>query len=214
MPRMRLRRVRLLSALRYFLRKQGVLDLGLPPAVPLVVLPLLIANVVRYQVLSRNGVGHRPGGWPDLTKLVRTVSARSRKTLSPLVTDSKPSTGLATHRACHEPNRWVRSNATDAAGPRDVHCRRSGGVFTVRTKATSAAYGHPHFSVQIPTNTHAKQQVNRSLPGQNPKPEPSQGKRRGPTYTDGLGSSVVSASSSRCSSLSSKARTSGRGPNG
>jgi hypothetical protein len=55
------------------------------------------------------------------------------------------------------------------------------GVFTVRTKATSAAYGPALASVQIPTNTHAKQQVNRSQPRQNPKPEPSQGKRRGPT---------------------------------
>ena len=41
-----------------------------------------------------------------------------------------------------------------------------------------------------------------------------QGKRRGPTYTDGLGSSVVPASSSRCSSLSGADRTGGWGPDG
>ena len=44
-------RIWLLSVLRYFLRKQGMRDLGLPAAVPVVVLPLLVANVVRYQVL-------------------------------------------------------------------------------------------------------------------------------------------------------------------
>ena len=69
-------------------------------------------------------------------------------------------------RPRHEPNRCVRSNATHAAGPHDLPSLR--GV-TVRTKATSAAYG--------------------------------------PAL-------VLPASSSRCSSLSSKDRTSGRGPNG
>ena len=38
--------------LRYFLRKQGIRDLSLPAAV----LPVLAANVPRYQVLSRSRV--------------------------------------------------------------------------------------------------------------------------------------------------------------
>ena len=40
-------RVRLLSVLRCFLRKQGMRDLGLPTAAPVAVLPVLVANVVR-----------------------------------------------------------------------------------------------------------------------------------------------------------------------
>ena len=39
------------SVLRYFLRKQGVRDLGLPAAVPVAVSPVLAANVVRCQIL-------------------------------------------------------------------------------------------------------------------------------------------------------------------
>ena len=46
-------------------------------------------------------------------------------------------------------------------------------VFTVRTKATSTAYG-PALVFKVPANPIAKQQVNRSQPGQNPKREPSQ----------------------------------------
>jgi hypothetical protein len=45
-------------------------------------------------------------------------------------------------------------------------------VFTVRTKATNAVTAR--FSVQIPANPNAKQQVNRLQPRQNPKREPSQ----------------------------------------
>ena len=59
-------RVRLLSVLRYFLRKQAMRDLGLPAAVPVVVLPALSANVVRSQVLSHSRVGRRYRVWPDL----------------------------------------------------------------------------------------------------------------------------------------------------
>jgi hypothetical protein len=55
----------LLSVLRYFLRKQGMRDLGLPAAVPVAVLPVLVANVVRYQVLSRSRVGRRYRVWRD-----------------------------------------------------------------------------------------------------------------------------------------------------
>jgi hypothetical protein len=62
-------RVRLLSVLRYFLRKQGMRDLGLPAAVPVAVLPVLVANVVRYQVLSRSRVGRRYRVWPDLGQI-------------------------------------------------------------------------------------------------------------------------------------------------
>lgn len=59
----------LLSVLRYFLRKQGMRDLGLPAAVPVAVLPVLVANVVRYQVLSRSRVGRRYRVWPDLGQI-------------------------------------------------------------------------------------------------------------------------------------------------
>jgi len=45
--------------LRYFLRKQGIGDLSLPTAV----LPVLAANVPRYQVLSRSRVGPRYLQW-------------------------------------------------------------------------------------------------------------------------------------------------------
>jgi hypothetical protein len=47
--------------LRYFLRKQGMRDLGLPAAVA--ALPVLVANVVRYQVLSRSHMGRRYLEW-------------------------------------------------------------------------------------------------------------------------------------------------------
>lgn len=56
-------RVRLFSILRYFLSKQGMRDLGLSAAVPVAVLPVLVANVVRYQVLSRGRVGRRYLEW-------------------------------------------------------------------------------------------------------------------------------------------------------
>jgi hypothetical protein len=49
--------------LRYFLRKQGMRDLGLPAAVAVAALPVLVANVVRYQVLSRSRVGRRYLEW-------------------------------------------------------------------------------------------------------------------------------------------------------
>ena len=45
--------------LRYLLRKQGIRDLSLPAAV----LPVLAANVPRYQVLSRSRVGPRYLEW-------------------------------------------------------------------------------------------------------------------------------------------------------
>jgi hypothetical protein len=56
-------RARLLSMLRYFLRKQGMRDLGLPSPLPLAVLPVLAANVVRYQILSRTRAGRRYLEW-------------------------------------------------------------------------------------------------------------------------------------------------------
>jgi hypothetical protein len=56
-------RARLLSMLRYFLRKQGMRDLGLPSALPLAVLPVLAANIVRYQILSRTSAGRRYLEW-------------------------------------------------------------------------------------------------------------------------------------------------------
>ena len=49
--------------LRYFLRKQGTRDLGLPATVAVAALPVLVANVVRYQVLSRSRVGGRYLEW-------------------------------------------------------------------------------------------------------------------------------------------------------
>jgi hypothetical protein len=52
-------RVRRLSMLRYFLRKQGIRNLSLLAAV----LPVLAANVPRYQVLSRSRVGPRYLEW-------------------------------------------------------------------------------------------------------------------------------------------------------
>ena len=52
-------RVRRLSMLRYFLRKQGIRDLSLPAAV----LPVLAGNVPRYQVLSRSRGGPRYLEW-------------------------------------------------------------------------------------------------------------------------------------------------------
>jgi hypothetical protein len=52
-------RARLLSMLQYFLRKKGMRDLGLPSSPPVAVLPVLAANILRYQVLSRTRVGRR-----------------------------------------------------------------------------------------------------------------------------------------------------------
>jgi mpaB/rubber oxygenase-like protein len=52
-------RVRLLSMLQYFLRRQGMRDLGLPSSLPVAVLPLLAANILRYQILSRTQFGRR-----------------------------------------------------------------------------------------------------------------------------------------------------------
>ena len=49
--------------LQYSLRKQGMRDLGSAAAVPVAVLPVLVANVVRYQVLSRSRVGRRYLEW-------------------------------------------------------------------------------------------------------------------------------------------------------
>jgi hypothetical protein len=59
MPRIRgaYARARLLSMLRYFVRKQGMRDLGLPPASPIAVIPVLGANFVRYQILGRTRTG-------------------------------------------------------------------------------------------------------------------------------------------------------------
>ncbi|KQH77396.1 hypothetical protein AO501_11965 [Mycobacterium gordonae] len=50
-------RARLLSMLRYFLRAEGMRDLELPSALPVAVLPVLAANVVRYQLLTRTRWG-------------------------------------------------------------------------------------------------------------------------------------------------------------
>jgi hypothetical protein len=49
--------------LRYFLGRQGMRYLGLPAAPPVAVLPVLVANVVCYQVLSRSRVGRRYLEW-------------------------------------------------------------------------------------------------------------------------------------------------------
>jgi hypothetical protein len=49
--------------LQFFLRKQGMRDLGLPSALPVAVLPVLAANILRYQVLSRTRVGRRYLEW-------------------------------------------------------------------------------------------------------------------------------------------------------
>jgi ER-bound oxygenase mpaB/B'/Rubber oxygenase, catalytic domain len=51
------RRARLLSILSYFLRVEGMRDLRLPFVLPWAVIPVLVRNFVRYQVLSRT----RPG---------------------------------------------------------------------------------------------------------------------------------------------------------
>jgi hypothetical protein len=56
-------RARLLSMLQYFLRKQGMRDLGLPSSLPVAVLPVLAANIARYQVLSRTRAGRRYLEW-------------------------------------------------------------------------------------------------------------------------------------------------------
>jgi hypothetical protein len=50
-------RARLLSMLRYFLRKEGMRDLELPAALPVAVIPVLAANVFRYQLLTRTSLG-------------------------------------------------------------------------------------------------------------------------------------------------------------
>ncbi|MGW6061855.1 oxygenase MpaB family protein [Streptomyces sp. NPDC055189] len=50
-------RARLLSMLRYFLGRQGMRDLKLPPAWPWAVPPLVAANLVRYQILGRTTAG-------------------------------------------------------------------------------------------------------------------------------------------------------------
>ncbi|MDZ4270322.1 MAG: oxygenase MpaB family protein, partial [Mycobacterium sp.] len=50
-------RARLLSLLRYFLRAEGMDDLELPRAVPWAVVPVVAANIVRYQVISRTPAG-------------------------------------------------------------------------------------------------------------------------------------------------------------
>ncbi|GGY97823.1 oxygenase MpaB family protein [Streptomyces poonensis] len=50
-------RARLLSMLRYFLGRRGMRDLRLPPALPWAVPPLLVANLLRYQVLGRTAAG-------------------------------------------------------------------------------------------------------------------------------------------------------------
>lgn len=59
LPRVRgsVARARLLSMLRYFLRKDGMRDLDLPRALPIAVLPVLAANIVRYQLLTRTRWG-------------------------------------------------------------------------------------------------------------------------------------------------------------
>lgn len=50
-------RARLLSMLRWFLRAEGMRDLGLPRAIPWAVIPILAENTVRYHVLSRTRRG-------------------------------------------------------------------------------------------------------------------------------------------------------------
>jgi hypothetical protein len=77
-------RVRRLSMLRYFLRKQGIRDLSLPAAV----LPVLAANVPRYQVFpaaawalvtSSGGVsGHADRSCSATSVTPRTTSGISR----------------------------------------------------------------------------------------------------------------------------------------
>ncbi|MEU9456286.1 oxygenase MpaB family protein [Streptomyces sp. NPDC048277] len=52
-------RARLLSMLGYFLGRQGMRDLGLPPALPWAVPPLVAANLLRYGTLGRTAVGRR-----------------------------------------------------------------------------------------------------------------------------------------------------------
>jgi hypothetical protein len=50
-------RARLLSMLSYFLRAEGMRDLGLPRSIPWAVIPLLVTNIIRYQALSRTDIG-------------------------------------------------------------------------------------------------------------------------------------------------------------
>ncbi|MET9498396.1 oxygenase MpaB family protein [Streptomyces sp. NPDC006552] len=50
-------RARLLSMLRYFLGRRGLRDLGLPPASPWAVPPVIAANLLRYQILGRTEAG-------------------------------------------------------------------------------------------------------------------------------------------------------------
>ena len=50
-------RARLLSMLSYFLRTEGMRDLGLPRSLPWAVIPALVINTVRYQILSRTRIG-------------------------------------------------------------------------------------------------------------------------------------------------------------
>jgi ER-bound oxygenase mpaB/B'/Rubber oxygenase, catalytic domain len=50
-------RARLLSMLSYFLRTEGMRDLGLPRSIPWAVIPLLVTNIIRYQALSRTRIG-------------------------------------------------------------------------------------------------------------------------------------------------------------
>lgn len=61
LPRLRggYARARLLSMLRFFLRKDGMRDLDLPLVPPLAVVGIIVANLVRYQVLSRTRAGRR-----------------------------------------------------------------------------------------------------------------------------------------------------------
>jgi hypothetical protein len=59
LPRLRgaYRRARLLSMLRYFLQKDSIRDLRLPLALPWAIPPIVAANLVRYQILSRTSWG-------------------------------------------------------------------------------------------------------------------------------------------------------------
>ncbi|GAA2332362.1 DUF2236 domain-containing protein [Streptomyces kunmingensis] len=50
-------RARLLSMLRYFLGRQGMRDLHLPPTLPWAVPPVIAANLLRYQILGRSEAG-------------------------------------------------------------------------------------------------------------------------------------------------------------
>jgi hypothetical protein len=43
--------------LSYFLRAEGMRDLGLPRSIPWAVIPLLVTNIIRYQTLSRTDIG-------------------------------------------------------------------------------------------------------------------------------------------------------------